>query len=206
VIQKKRMLAGELYIFEDPELYKDRDKNRTILHELNQTSHLQLERREALFKDLFGSIGENFKIQTPFYCDYGNNIYIGDNFFANFDCLILDIAEVHIGNNVMFAPRVNIFTAGHPIDAEVRNTKLEFGTPVTIGDNVWVGGNVTINPGVTIGDNVVIGSGSVVTRNIPSNTVAVGNPCRVIRDITEADKIYWKEKQAQFHRDMEKLK
>lgn len=203
MIQKKRMLAGELYIAEDPELDKDRHKNRTILHELNQTSHLQLERREELLKDLMGNIGENFKIQTPFYCDYGNNIYIGDNFFANFDCLILDVAEVHIGNNVMFAPRVNIFTAGHPIDAEVRNTKLEFGTTVTIGDNVWVGGNVTINPGVNIGDNVVIGSGSVVTRDIPSNTVAVGNPCRVIREITEADKEYWKEKQAQFHRDME---
>lgn len=150
-----------------------------------------------------GSIGENFKIQTPFYCDYGNNIYVGDNFFANFDCLILDVAEVHIGDNVMFAPRVNIFTAGHPIDAEVRNTNLEFGMTVTIGDNVWVGGNVTINPGVNIGDNVVIGSGSVVTRDIPSDTVAVGNPCRVIRAITDADKKYWSEKQAQFHRDME---
>lgn len=200
--QKERMLAGELYHAEDPVLERDRDKNRTILHELNQTSHLEIERRSELIKDLMGSVGKGFWIQPPFYCDYGNNIYIGDNFFANFDCLILDVAEVHIGNEVMFGPRVNIFTAGHPIDAAVRNTRLEFGIPVTIGDNVWVGGNTTINPGVTIGDNVIIGSGSVVTKDIPSNTIAVGNPCRVLREITDEDATYWKEKQAQYERDV----
>lgn len=202
MIQKERMLSGELYMAEGEVLLQDRHKNRTILHELNQTTHLQIDRRQELLKDLLGKTGEKFTIQTPFYCDYGNNIYIGEKFYANFDCLILDVAEVHIGDNVMFGPRVNIFTAGHPIDAEIRNTNLEFGKPVTIGDNVWVGGNVTINPGVTIGDNVVIGSGSVVTKNIPSNTIAVGNPCRVLREITEADTLYWQSKKDQYEAEM----
>lgn len=201
--QKERMLAGELYMANDPELAKDFHKNRTILYELNQTTHLQTARRQALLQDLFGKMGQNITIQPPFYCDYGSNIYIGENFYANFDCLILDVAEVHIGNNVMFGPRVNVFTAGHPIAAEVRNAQLEFGAPVTIGDNVWIGGNVTINPGVTIGANAVIGSGAVVTKDIPANTIAAGNPCRVIREITEADTVYWKTRQTQYERDMQ---
>lgn len=134
-------------------------------------------------------------INKPFYCDYGCHISIGDNFYANFDCIFLDVNRITIGNNVFLAPRVSIYTAGHPIDKDVRNTGLEYGYEVKIGNDVWIGGNTVINPGVTIGDDVVIGSNSVVTKSIPSGVVAGGNPCRIIRKITEEDKLYW-EKQA----------
>lgn len=127
----------------------------------------------------------------PFHCDYGKNIEVGENFFANYNCIILDVAKVTIGKNVMFAPNVSIYTAGHPIHPDSRNSGYEYGIPVTIGDNVWIGGSVVINPGVTIGNNVVIGSGSVVTKDIPDNVIAVGNPCRVIREITEEDRKYY---------------
>ena len=135
-------------------------------------------------------------IEQPFRCDYGKNIEVGNNFFANYNCVILDVAKVTIGENVMFAPNVSIYTAGHPIHPESRNSGYEYGIPVTIGNNVWVGGNVVITPGVTIGNNVVIGAGSVVTKDIPDNVIAVGNPCRVIREITEEDrKYYYKDKE-----------
>lgn len=140
-------------------------------------------------------------IEPPFHCDYGCHISVGEWFYANYDCIMVDVCKVKIGDNVMFGPRVGIYTAGHPIDAEIRNTGLEFGAPVTIGDNVWVGGSVVINPGVTIGNNVVIGSGSVVTKDIPDNVVAVGNPCRVLREITEEDKRYWEEKRKEYLED-----
>ncbi len=143
-----------------------------------------------MIKKLFGSTGSMFCIEQPFHCDYGFNIQIGENFFSNYHLTILDCAPVRIGNNVMFGPNVSIYTAGHPIYAEVRNTGLEFALPVTIGDNVWIGGNTVINPNVSIGDNTVIGSGSVVTKNIPANIVAAGNPCRILREITEEDKGY----------------
>jgi len=123
---------------------------------------------------------------------------VGENFYANFDCIILDVNKVKIGNNVFFGPRVCVYTAGHPIDATVRNASLEFGKPITIGNDVWIGGNTVINPGIAIGNNVVIGSGSVVTKNIPDNVVAVGNPCKVLRSITEDDKKYWEEKRREY--------
>ena len=122
-------------------------------------------------------------IEPPFHCDYGYNIHVGEKFYANFDCIILDVGEVRIGKNCLLAPRVCIFTVGHPIDPELRSTGVEAAKPVIIGDNVWIGGNTVINPGVTIGDNVVIGSGSVVTKDIPSNVVAVGNPCKPIKTL-----------------------
>jgi maltose O-acetyltransferase len=124
---------------------------------------------------------------------------LGENFYANFDCIILDVNKVEIGNNVMLGPKVCIYTAGHPIDAKVRSKLLEFGKPIKIGNDVWVGGNAVINPGITIGDNVIIGSGSIVTKNIPNNVIAVGNPCKVLREITEKDKEYWGEQEKAYN-------
>ena len=178
--EKEKMLAGELYDCRDPQLREEAKRAQRLCRLFNATTEEQKEKRQELLKELFGGTGEHIHIEPPFHRDYGCNTYVGENFYANFDCIILDVAEVHIGNNCLLAPRVCIFTATHPLDAELRNTGLEYGKPVTIGNNVWIGGNTVINPGVTIGDNVVIGSGSVVTKDIPSNCVAVGNPCRVL--------------------------
>jgi maltose O-acetyltransferase len=197
--QKERMLSGDLYIADDPELAKDFHKAKRLLREYNQTTEYQETDRQTILKDLFKQNGKKIHIEPPFYTDYGCNTVIGENFYSNYDCIILDIANVTIGNNVMFGPRVSLYTAGHPIDAVIRNEHYEYGKPITIGDNVWVGGNVVFNPGVTIGDNVVIGSGSIVTKDIPSNVIAVGNPCKVLREINDQDKKYWEiEKQRYF--------
>lgn len=197
--QQERMIAGKLYLAEGEDIDRASQKCLSLTDEFNQSKHTDMARRQEILKDLFGSIGKNFVIKPTFRCDYGSNIYIGDNFFANYDCIMIDVTNIHIGDNVFFAPRVHVFTAAHPIDAMVRNTNLEFGKPVKIGNDVWVGGNTVINPGVTIGNNVVIGSGSVVTRDIPDNVIAVGNPCRVLRDITDEDKVYWEQLQAEYH-------
>jgi len=140
---------------------------------------------------MFGKTKETFFIEPPFRCDYGYNIEIGNNFYSNYNLIILDCAKVIIGDNVMLGPNVGIYTAGHPLHHETRNTLYEFAFPVTIGDNVWIGGNVVINPNVNIGKNTVIGSGSVVTKDISDNVIAVGNPCKVLRKITEDDKLYY---------------
>ncbi len=187
------MLSGELYIVNE-ELRRDMLNARRITRLFNGTLEEELEVRQKLLKDLFGKTGENVHIEPPFRCDYGCHISVGSNFYANYDCIILDVHKVTIGNNVFLGPRVCIYTAGHPIDASVRNTMLEFGKPVTIGNDVWIGGNTVINPGITIGNNVVIGSGSVVTKNIPDNVIAAGNPCKVLRAITAEDQKYWDEK------------
>ncbi len=196
--EKERMLAGMLYKVQGEELERDIKKSRRLTRLFNNSTEEQLEYRGQLLKELFESTGENLYIETPFRCDYGCNIEVGENFYANYDCIIVDVCKVKIGNNVLFGPRVNVFTAGHPIDAEVRNTHLEFGKPVTIGNNVWVGGNTVINPGVTIGNNAVIGSGSVVTKDIPDGVIAVGNPCRVLRKITNLDKEYWEKEKSEY--------
>lgn len=197
--QKERMLSGDLYIADDPELAKDFHKAKRLLREYNQTTEYQETDRQTILKDLFKQSGKKIQIEPPFHTDYGCNTVIGENFYSNYDCIILDIANVKIGNNVMFGPRVSLYTAGHPIDAVIRNEHYEYGKPITIGNNVWVGGNVVFNPGVTIGDNVVIGSGSIVTKDIPSNVIAVGNPCKVLREINNQDKKYWEiEKQRYF--------
>lgn len=196
--EKKRMLSGELYRAIDKELGKDNKKARKLMKKFNNTEVEEYEYRKQIISDLFESVGNNCYIEPPFRCDYGCHISVGDNFYANFDCIILDVNKVRIGKNVFFAPRVNIFTAGHPIDTDIRNLMLEFGTPVEIGDNVWVGGNSVINPGVKIGNNVVIGSGSVVTKDIPSGVVAAGNPCKVIRKITDEDKAFWEAKRQKY--------
>ena len=137
-------------------------------------------------------------MQPNLRIDYGKNITIGSNFYANFDCVLIDVAAITIGDNVMFGPRVCLYTAGHPIDPVVRNSGLEFGKSITIGNNVWIGGSSVVNPGVTIGDNVIIGSGSVVTKDILANTIAVGNPCRVMREITHEDQVFWEAQQAEY--------
>lgn len=197
--EKERMLSGNLYLAQDEELARDNKKGRMLTRLFNNSTEEQQDYRTQLLKQLFESTGENLYIEPPFRCDYGCNISIGENFYANYDCIIVDVCKVRIGKNVMFGPRVNIFTAGHPIDADVRNTLLEFGKPITIGDNVWVGGNTVINPGVIIGNNVVIGSGSVVTKDIPDGVIAVGNPCRVLREITDEDKKYWEDKKKEYY-------
>lgn len=194
--EKELMLAGKLYMAKDDELAKDCKRSRQLTRLFNNSTEEQREYRVQLLKELFRKTGENIYMEPPFRCDYGCNITVGENFYANFDCIILDVNEVVIGDNVLFAPRVCVYTAGHPIDADIRNSAVEYGKKVVIGNNVWVGGSTVINPGVTIGNNVVIGSGSVVTKDIPDNVVAAGNPCRVIREITDEDRVFW-EKQVE---------
>ena len=156
--------------------------------ELNNLSPLQKQERERRIREIVGEIGEGFDILSPFFCDFGENIHIGRNFYANHNLSILDGGRVTIGDSVFIAPNVVLTTAGHAIDPEQRDRGLEIALPITIGSHVWLGANVTVLPGVTIGDNVVIGAGSVVTKDIPDNVIAVGNPCRVLRAITEADR------------------
>lgn len=198
--EKEMMLAGELYIASDEELVNLRLQKFRFLDEFNGTKYEEFEKREELARQIFAHVGKNPVINKPFHCDYGYHISIGDNFFANFDCVMLDVNRITIGDNVFIAPRVCLYTAGHPIDAEVRNEQLEYGKPITIGDNVWIGGSVVVNPGVKIGSNVVIGSGSVVTKDIPDGVVACGNPCRVKRAITEEDKIFWQKEKEKYIR------
>ncbi len=197
--EKKKMLSGRLYCpREDENLANDVHKCRKLVRLYNDTTEEQRDDRRQLMSELLGGCGEHIHIEPPVRFDYGCNTYVGENFYANFDCVILDVNKVVIGDNVMFGPKVCVFTAGHPIDPEIRIQMLEYGYPITIGNNVWVGGNTVINPGVTIGDNVVIGSGSVVTKDIPSNVVAAGNPCRVIRPITEKDREYWQRQKEEY--------
>ena len=200
--QRERMLAGDLYMAGGPELRTMINRSRRLVDEFNHSTFDERSKRVEIINELFGQTGENVYIERPFRCDYGSHITVGKNFYANFECIMLDIASITIGNNVMFGPRVGVYTAGHPIDHDVRISGLEFGTPITIGDNVWVGASTVINPGVTIGNNVVIGSGSVVTRNIPDNVVAVRNPCRILRTITEEDKKYWTDLKEAYSEEM----
>ena len=201
--EKKKMLSGRLYSpREDDQLARDEKKCRMLVRLFNGTTEEQKDYRRQLMAELLGGCGEHFHIEPPVHFDFGCNTYIGENFYSNFDCVILDVNKVVIGDNVLFGPKVCVFTAGHPIDPVIRTEVLQYGYPVTIGNNVWIGGNTVINPGVTIGDNVVIGSGSVVTRDIPANVVAAGNPCRVIREINEKDREYWqKQKEEYFAND-----
>lgn len=181
--EKEKMLRGEGYIASDKELVNDRKNARKLTRMYNQTREDEDKKRSEILKNLLGTIGNNVFIEPNFRCDYGYNIHLGENFFANFDCIMLDICKINIGDNVMFGPGVHIYTAYHPIDSTSRISGIEYGSPVNIGDNVWIGGKTIINPGVNIGENTVIGSGSVVIKDIPANCVAVGNPCKVIKKI-----------------------
>lgn len=189
--EKEKMLAGKPYKSFEQQLFEERQQAKDLNYQINQLHPFQLEERNERLRKLLGRTGNQFHIEPPFYCDYGYNITIGENFYANYNCIILDCAPVIIGDNVLLAPNVAIYTAGHPIHYEPRNEAYEYAFPVMIGNNVWIGGNTVINPGITIGDNTVIGSGSVVTRDIPANVVAVGSPCKVIRGITDEDKQYY---------------
>ncbi len=175
----------------DDDLLADVLAARAKAKKFNDADPTDMNKLRELFLDIIGGAGENCTVCQPFYCDYGYNIFVGKNFFANYNCMILDVGKVEIGDNVMLAPNVAIYTAGHPIHHEARNTRYEYGIPVKIGSNVWIGGNSVVVPGVTIGDNTVIGAGSVVTKDIPANVIAAGNPCRVIREITDEDKKYY---------------
>ncbi|CVI67874.1 Galactoside O-acetyltransferase [Clostridiales bacterium CHKCI001] len=179
----------------DASVMEEQKKCRKILQRLNTVDRSDFEEINKIVKELLGK-SENAFINPPFYCDYGSHIEVGKNFFANYNCTIIDVAKVKIGDNCQFAPNVAIYTAGHPVHPESRNTMYEYGIEVTIGDNVWIGGNTVIVPGVHIGSNTVIGAGSVVTKDIPDWVVAAGNPCRVIRKITEEDrKFYYKDRE-----------
>ncbi len=189
--QKERMLAELPYLAFGEELNGERMECKKKVYELNHLHPDQYDRIPGLLKELFGETGESVYMEPPFHCDYGYNIEVGENFGANYNCTILDVAKVKIGKNALFGPNVSIYTAGHPLHPEARNSGYEYGIPITIGDNVWIGGNSVILPGVTIGSNVVIGGGSVVAKDIPDWVVAVGNPCRVVRKITEEDRKYY---------------
>lgn len=185
----EKAVAGLLYDANyDAAILAHRRNTKIKLHEFNLLSPKEENKRNQLLTELIGKIGKHFVIEGPFHCDYGDNITIGDHFYANVNLVILDGAKVTIGNHVFIAPNVGIYTAGHPLDYERRNQGLEYALPVNIGNNVWIGGGVSIMPGVTIGNDTVIGSGSVVTRDIPDGAVAVGNPCRVLRAINDNDK------------------
>lgn len=182
--EKQKMLAGELYNPLDPDLVASRERARVLCMELNATREEDQELRRSILKQLFWQGGESVWMQPPFYCDYGTNIHLGERVFFNFNCVVLDVCEIRIGDFTLFGPAVQIYTATHPMNAELRRQQ-EFGKPIVIGSDVWVGGGAILCPGVTIGSKTVIGAGSVVTRDIPDGVLAAGNPCRVIRDITE---------------------
>lgn len=179
----------------DSEVFEEHKKARVLTQKLNTVDRSDFDAIGKIVKELLGKSDEAF-INPPFYCDYGTHIEVGKNFFANYNCTILDVAKVTIGENCQLAPNVAIYTAGHPVHPDTRNSGYEYGISVTIGDNVWIGGNSVICPGVRIGSNTVIGAGSVVTKDIPDWVIAAGNPCRVIREIAEEDRrLYFRDKE-----------
>lgn len=177
------MLAGELYDPLDKQLSDERVKTRLLIKALNDSREDQGEERMKILKELIPNAGPNLWLQPPFYCDYGSNMIVGEKVFFNFNCVVLDVTYVKIGSRSMFGPNVQIYTATHPLNHVERSSGVEYAKPITIGEDVWVGGSVVICPGVTIGDRCVIGAGSVVTKDIPSDVFAAGNPCKVIRKI-----------------------
>ena len=187
--EKEKMMAHKMYDANyDKDLLEERTKAKELCYDFNHLRPSDEEGQRVVLKKLLGKTGEHFCITAPFWCDYGYNIELGENFYANHNLVILDGAKVTFGDNVFVAPDCGFHTAGHPVDFDRRNQGLEYAYPIKVGNNVWIGAGVQVMPGVTIGDNVVIGGGSVVVKDIPSNSVAVGNPCKVIRPITEADK------------------
>ena len=189
--EKEKMLSGQLYNASDDQLVAERLQAKELCYEFNQLHPAEVDAQKALIKKLLGKTKGKFEILAPFWCDYGYNIEIGANFYANHNLVILDCARVEIGNDVLIGPNVGIYTAGHPVDPGLRQECLEFALPITIEDGVWIGGHVAVAPGVRIGRNSVIGAGSVVTRDIPPGVVAAGNPCRVLRPIAERDREFY---------------
>jgi len=181
--EREKMLAGELYLASDPELVEQRRRARRLFRLYNATTEDEEPERQRLLQELFGTLGPGAVIEPPFRCDYGGNIYAGERLYINFGCVILDCAEVRFGDDVMLGPSVQLYAAYHPLDAATRVAGPELAAPITIGSRVWIGGGSIILPGVSIGENTTIGAGSVVTRSIPPNVVALGNPCRVVREL-----------------------
>ncbi|BDP82953.1 chorismate mutase [Enterococcus faecium] len=181
--EKEKMIAGELYFANDPELVADRMFARSQSQIINQAESAEL--RSQLLKETFGRTGKNIYMEPVINFDYGYNIFVGENFYANFNCTFLDVSTIEIGDNCMFAPNVQLYTATHPLHPVKRNSGLEYAKPIKIGNNVWLGGGVIVTPGVTLGDNVVVGAGSVVTKSFPDNVVIAGNPARIIKTVEE---------------------
>lgn len=188
---RDRIKAGKLFTDMGEGLPEERLRGKELMYEFNHTHPSEMKKRERLIREMFATVGENAWIEPPIYFSYGSNIHIGKNFYANFNFTIVDDYTVTIGDNVLIAPNVTITVTGHPVHHELRKSGEMFSFPVTLGNNVWIGSNVVINPGITIGDNSVIGAGSVVTKDIPPDVVAVGVPCRVIRKINERDREYY---------------
>lgn len=181
--EKQKMLLGELYDAYDPQLIEDRRQTRLLLKKFNDTGPDETGLRTEILLKLFRNSGTGLVVEPPFFCDYGSNITLGDNVYFNVNCVVLDVTYVKIGSNVLFAPNVQIYTATHPVDSRIRAKGLENAKPITIGSDIWIGGSAVILPGVSIGDKSVIGAGSVVTKDIPPNVLAAGNPCRIIREL-----------------------
>lgn len=180
--EKEKMLSGQLYFSADKELTAERNYAKKLCYEFNRIDPLKYSIRNKILRKLFRS-GKRCHIESPFYCDYGYNIKLGENFYANHGCVILDVNTVKIGNNVLLGPYVQICTASHPLSPDKRNTGLEYGLPIEIGDNVWIGAGAVILPDVKIGDNSIIGAGGIVTKDIPPGVLALGNPCRVVKEL-----------------------
>lgn len=190
--EKQRMMSGKLYLTTDEEIVAEQKICLERLYDYNHTRPSQKEERERLLKEMFAEIGEGVYLEPPFHANWGGyHVHMGKNVYANFNLTLVDDGEIYIGDYTMIGPNVNIVTAGHPILPELREEVYQFNIPVRIGRNVWIGAGVTILPGVTVGDNTVIGAGSVVTKDIPADVVAVGNPCRILRPIGERDKVYY---------------
>lgn len=187
--EKEKMIAGEPYQAFGKKLFTDRQKAKEILFQFNHFPPSKIKERHQLIKPLFGKTKGAFFIEPPFRCDYGYNIEIGKNFYSNYNFTVLDACKVLIGDHVLIGPNVSLITVNHPIDKDFRKNGFEISAPITIEDHVWIGANVVVNPGVKIGTNSIIGSGSVVTKDIPENVVAVGNPCKVLRQITDEDRL-----------------
>ncbi len=178
--ERKKMTNGQPFFTNDSQLMEDKKNARVLTTEFNNSPE-DIPLRTSILQRLFGHIGENIFIKPPFHCDYGYNIFVGDHFFANFDCIFLDAAPIHIGNNCMIGPKTCIYAIGHPLEADLRNQSIGLPAPVTIGNNVWIGGGATILPGVSIGDNTVVAAASVVTKSFPANVVIGGNPAKIIK-------------------------
>jgi maltose O-acetyltransferase len=179
--EKSRMLRGELYDPTDPRLVAERERARRLTRQYNGTTASEDGRRRELLRELFGTVEGDVVVEPPFRCDYGSNVHVGERFYANFDCVVLDVRRVEFGRNCLLGPGVHVYTATHPLDAAQRAEGAEYGEPVTVGDDVWIGGRAVLNPGVTVGDGAVVASGAVVTGDVPDGVVAGGNPARVVR-------------------------
>lgn len=192
---KERMKSGKIYFCTDEELAKEQLRRLDRLYDFNQTRPSEMPKRMALLKEILAEVGENCYVEPPLHANWGCHTHFGNNVYANFNLTLVDDTDIYVGDSVLFGPNVVVAVAGHPVDPELRRKVAQFNLPVHIGNNVWIGAGAIILPGITIGDNSVIGAGSVVTNDIPANVVAVGNPCRVLREIGEHDReYYWRDR------------